>query len=78
MKDLDKIRNMSDEDLKKFLRSMEKRDTVTCPACGKRGIMIVKVNNTETYQTKTVCSLCKEHYEEFLEHFHILPVMWDE
>ena len=78
MTDLDKIRNLSDEDLKKFLKNMEKRDTNSCPACGKRTTKIIKVNNTETFQTKMLCGLCDEHYEQFLDQFKILPIMWDE
>ena len=75
--DLDKIRKMSDDDLKKWLKQLSKRTSTECVKCGKDINYVVKIENLKTYQTKKLCGLCESCYQDFLESLDVFDVPWD-
>ena len=75
--DLDKIRNMNDEELSKLLKQLSTRGTKNCAKCGKPVAFVVKIENQDTFQTRKLCGLCKECYEDMLEHLGLYDIDWD-
>ncbi len=73
----DKIRSMNDNELQAFLQSFNKRDSHTCLKCGKQAKKVLKIENKESVQTKTLCGLCNECYTDLLEHLGTYDLGWD-
>lgn len=74
---LDKIRNMNDEDLKKYLLSLTNKNTV-CAKCKKNNPnYTVNIRNKKELQQKKLCHLCSKCYEEFLDYLGVCDIIWD-
>lgn len=75
--DINKIRNMSDEDLERYLRSLSNKNKKDCYVCGKtRTNYDIYIKNCSEFQQKKLCSLCDEHYVELLNHLKINDIDW--
>lgn len=74
--DYDKIRNMTNEELKKFLDNIKNRSTKNCIKCDKLSTKFVKIENDDTLQTRKLCGLCNEHYEELLQYLNVQDIDW--
>ena len=77
MNDYNKIRNMTDEDLKIFLEGVKGRNVNICTRCGKTAKKVVKIYNKESIQMKSLCGLCNECYSSLLEHLELFDFVWD-
>ena len=77
MRDLDKIRNMTDEELARYLKRLSNnRGDRTCSKCGKTANFVVKIENTEAFQTKKLCGLCDKCYQELLNYLELYDIIW--
>lgn len=65
--DLNKIRNMNDDELRKYLTNLSNRDLHKCSICDKSADKIIKIENKRTCQTKSICGLCNSDYSSLLE-----------
>ena len=75
--DLDRIRKMDDEELSKLLKQLSARGGRACIRCNKPVTHIIKIENQETIQTRKLCGLCQECYEELLTHLGLYDIDWD-
>ena len=75
---LDKIRNMSDEELSKLLKQLSTRGSKSCTKCGKPADFIIKIENQATFQTRKLCGLCEECYDDLLSDLGLYDIDWDE
>lgn len=76
--DLNKIRNMSDEDLELYLKSLSNRKTNSCFKCGKTNAnYTVNILNKKKAQQKKLCSLCNDCYSDLLDDLSISDILWD-
>lgn len=75
--DLDRIRKMNDEELTKLLRQLSARGSKNCIKCNKPIRFIIKIENQDTFQTKKLCGLCEECYQELLNEFNLCDLEWD-
>ena len=79
MVDLDKIRNMNDDELKLYLTKLARKKHDKCSICGKPCTKSAKIYNAEVLQTKSLAGgICDKHYEELLAFLDVLPIVWDE
>lgn len=74
--DYNKIRNMNDEELAQFLRDISNRDTTKCSKCGSIPKYVVKIENTETIQTKKLCAICDDCYKQLVIHLNAFEIVW--
>jgi hypothetical protein len=74
--DLQKIRNMNDAELERYLQNLAKRDCHKCSICGEESFKIVKIENKDYLQTKQLCGICDECYEKLLEFLHTTDINW--
>lgn len=75
--DLNRIRNMSDEELTLYLKSLKSKNT-NCVKCGKsNGNYTINVQNKNKMQQKKLCNLCNDCYIELLEHLGCNDILWD-
>lgn len=75
--DLQKIRNMSDKQLEKFLKNLSKRDCNKCSICEKECTKVIKVDNKKEAQSKQLCGICDECYEKLLDFLQTTDISWD-
>ena len=73
----DKIRSMSDEELKWFLKGFAKRGSYVCQKCKGTSNKVIKIENKDTMQTKALCGLCEDCYMELLEYLGTYDLGWD-
>ena len=73
---IDKIRSMNDEELRKYLQNLSNRDVSTCAKCSRPADKIIRVENRNVGQTKQLCGLCDKHYDEFLGRLGVYDVAW--
>lgn len=76
--DYNKIRSMTDEELSVLLKQLSARGSKTCIKCNKQSTFIVKVENTKTFQTKKLCGLCDDCYQDLLQSFDLFDVDWND
>lgn len=69
------IRNMSDDDLRKFLNTVSQKNNKICCKCGsiptrkeRIGIYVFKFEN------RKLCTLCKNCYEELLDYLGVCDI----
>ena len=75
--DLDKIRKLNDEDLKKYLRSLTSKKGA-CIKCGKgQPTYIVYIHSKERAQQKKLCLMCDDCYNKLLDYLGICDIDWD-
>ena len=77
MINLEKIRNMDDEQLSNYLKSLTNKNKNYCVKCGKTGEFTLFVKNIKEYQQKKLCSLCKNCYNELLKQLEMDDIIWD-
>lgn len=80
--DINKIRNMNDEELALFLSKVTLKKTKDCIRCKKEEdfnntFKILKVENKETFQTKRLCCLCDDCYQKMLEFLNVIDIDWN-
>ena len=76
--DLQKIREMKDEDLIKYLKGLSKRNDTSCFKCGKPvGGYVININNKKRMQQKKLCNLCNNCYTDLLEYLGTNDILWD-
>lgn len=76
--DLSKIRNMSDEELELYIKSLADRNKRTCIKCGKPNVKYtINVQNKKMQQQKKLCSLCDSCYSDLLHNLEINDIIWD-
>ena len=73
---IDKIRSMNDEELRKYLQNLSNRDVSTCTKCSRPADKIIRVENRNVGQTKQLCGLCDKHYDELLYQLGVYDVAW--
>ena len=76
---LDRIRNMNDEELAAYLKRLSnKRSDNLCIKCNNKADFFVKIENCDTFQTKKLCGLCEDCYNNLLEHLGTFDVIWND
>lgn len=82
--DLNQIRNMNDDELRRFMTNLSQRNNIICSKCGN--IIISKDRKTiniGTYdkhmgqKVKKLCSLCNDCYIDLLDYLSISDVNWE-
>lgn len=76
--DLDKIRKMNDEELTKLLKQLSKRSSRLCAKCNQPVSYTIKIENSETFQMRKLCSLCEDCYQDLLDYLKVYDIDWDE
>ena len=78
----DKIRSMSDDELKQFLEDYKKPQSKLCSKCGKGGTKTIKItikdekfHNLE--QTRKLCMVCDDCYEQLLNFLEVTDIDWE-
>ena len=74
--DLQKIRNMTDEQLTRYLQNLARRDCNKCSICGRSCTKVVKIENKEEMQTKMLAGICDECYEHLLNFLNTTDINW--
>lgn len=74
--DFDKIRSMTDEELSVFLKQFSSRGSKICIKCNKPAVFMIRVENTKAFQTKKLCGLCEDCYQDLLNKFELFDVDW--
>lgn len=75
--DYEKIRKMSDEDLALFIEGLKGRSLKRCTKCGAEVRKVIKIENKDSVQTKSLCGLCNACYNEVLEYLELFDLGWD-
>lgn len=76
--DLKKIRDMDDDELSVYLKSLMIRKTTNCYKCGKENSpYTINIQNKREQQQKKLCSLCENCYKELLNYLSIEDILWD-
>ena len=72
---IDVIRNMSDDELRKFLNSVSQKNNQICCKCGSTptrkdriGLYVFKFEN------RKLCTLCKSCYSDLLDYLGVCDV----
>lgn len=79
---LEKIRNMSDEQLTRFINDVSQRNSIICSKCGgiviskERKCLMISINDKGTQKSKKLCNLCYECYIDLLDYLGISDVEW--
>lgn len=79
---LEKIRNMSDEQLVRFINDVSQRNSIICSKCGgiiiskERKCLMVSINDKGIQKSKKLCNLCNECYIDLLDYLSISDVEW--
>lgn len=81
---LDEIRNMSDEDLRRFMNDISQRNNTFCSRCGnvvsvqeKRNVNIsVYDKNAYGQKARKLCSLCMNCYVDMLDYLGVSDIDW--
>ena len=79
---LKKIRNMSDEQLTRFINDVSQRNSIICSKCGgiiiskERKCLMISINDKGTQKTKKLCNLCSECYVDLLDYMGISDIEW--
>lgn len=79
---LEKIRNMSDEDLTRFINGVSQRSSIICSKCGgvmnskDRKCLMISINDKGMQKSKKLCNLCSECYTDLLDYIGISDIKW--
>ena len=75
---LDQIRKMSDDELRRFLRQISSKNASQCGICQSgSAIYTIYVNNRRLGQQKKLCNICENCYKLFLEKLNVSDIMWE-
>lgn len=76
--DINKIRQMSDLELEKYIKSLTVKNNMNCIKCNKpHSNFIVNIQNKKRMQQKKLCSLCESCYADLLDYLAIGDIRWD-
>lgn len=67
--DIKSIREMTDEQLENFLKSITIKAQKNCCICGLKSTKIIKINDKEKFQTKKLCSICDNCYKNMIDNY---------
>lgn len=79
---LDSIRNLNDDDLKKFINDLSQRNNMFCAKCGNiinyknKYNINVGIYNKNGQKQKKLCCLCKNCYSDLLDYLCVPDVEW--
>lgn len=76
--DLQKIRNMNDEELRNYLCQLSNRNLKKCSTCGEDATMVLKVENKKTCQIKKLCGICDECYKKLVKQLNTTEIEWND
>lgn len=71
--DLQKIRNMSDNELTRYLNNVSQRNAQICCKCGEITCKERRVGiyTYKGYENKKLCTLCRDCYFDLLDYLSI-------
>ena len=82
---LEKIRNMSDEELRTFMNELSQRNNIFCSKCGdvvnsrERKVLNVAIyDRTIGQRARKLCSLCNNCYVDLLDYLGIPDINWED
>lgn len=74
---IDKIKNMTDEELETFLQRITFKKNNNCIKCGSIDTAkVIKIENKDLFQTKKLCNICDKCYKELLEYLNTPDIDW--
>lgn len=77
--DLEKVRNMNDEELNNYLTYLRKENKQACARCYApiSGYEIFVRHNKKGYlSTRKLCSICENCYNEMINFLNVEPINW--
>lgn len=82
--DLNKIRNMSDNELRSFMNELSQRNNIFCSKCGnvvspknRKNINISIYDGHAGQKARKLCSLCNSCYTDLLDYLGVSDIEWD-
>ena len=82
---LEKIRNMSDEELKSFMNELSQRNNIFCSKCGdvvhskdRKVINVAIYDKTIGQRARKLCSLCNNCYVDLLDYLGVSDIDWED
>ena len=76
--ELQEIRNMNDEQLERFLKSLSMKKSTNCYKCGKNNSnFTINIQNKKAMQQKKLCCLCETCYNDLLDYLAINDIKWE-
>ena len=76
--DLKEIREMSDAELEKFLKSLKIRHNSNCVKCNKpNSNYVMNIQSKKKLQQKKLCCLCESCYSDLLDYLGTADIMWE-
>lgn len=83
--ELNKIRNMSDNELRSFINDISQRSNIFCTKCGnvvnprdRKNINIGIYDKSIGQKTRKLCSLCNDCYVDLLDYLCVSDIEWDD
>jgi len=78
--DYNKIRQMSDEELKEFLTLLKRQSnparSPVCQLCPQPKSFHIKAHNILSNENRVILCLCPQHYQEFLDKNGLVDPAW--
>jgi hypothetical protein len=75
---LNVLRQMTDEQLTEYLKSLSGRASGNCVKCGRTNAnYTVNIQNKKKTQQKKLCNLCESCYTDLLEYLGTCNIIWD-
>lgn len=76
--DLKRIRNMSDDELERYLKSLADKKSNNCLKCEKpNSNYTMNIQNKKKQQQKKLCNLCEKCYSDLLSYLDTVDIIWD-
>ncbi len=78
MEEIEKIRKMSDEELIEYLNKLRSGKSNNCIKCNSpKSNYVIYVKNLKKCQQRKLCCLCKECYDDLLNHLKTIDIDWN-
>jgi hypothetical protein len=75
---LNKLREMTDEELTNYLKLISGRAGTNCVKCGRpNSNYTINIQNKKKSQQKKLCSLCESCYTDLLDYLGTCEIIWD-
>lgn len=76
--DLEKVRNMSDEELTNYLNYLQSKSSKNCAKCYKKetGYSIYIRKDGNITQTRKLCNICEDCYKKLLNDLSVRDIDW--
>ena len=75
--DLKRIRNMSDDELERYLKSLADKKSNNCLKCEKPYSNYTMNIQNKKKQQKKLCNLCENCYTDLLDYLGTCDIIWD-